>query len=71
MGIASKKQLAGPISFDPSVLERDALIREDNDGVRIDDAAVRDYVDNHKTEIFQLQSTFFSELRDRLSGKTA
>lgn len=31
MGFASNK-IAGPLDIDPKVLERDALIREDNDG---------------------------------------
>jgi hypothetical protein len=32
-------KLAGPIEFDQAVFERDAMIREDNDGDRIDDSA--------------------------------
>jgi hypothetical protein len=66
MASVSKEKLAGPIEFDQSVIERDAVIREDNDGARIDDNAVREYVKRYRDKIFGLQTAFFSELRHRL-----
>ena len=67
MAYVSNAKLAGPIEFDQSVIERDAMIREDNDGERIDDNAVREYVNSNRDKIFGLQAMFFSELRNRLS----
>jgi hypothetical protein len=66
MGYASDTKFAGPLDIDPKVLERDALIREDNDGEVIDDFAVRDFAKNNKSEIFAQQSTFFADLKRKL-----
>jgi hypothetical protein len=60
-------KFAGPIEIDQAVLLRDSLIREDNDGKRIDDNRVREYVEKHKEKIFGSQSTFFAELREKES----
>lgn len=65
---ASNNNLAGPLVFEPSAIERDAAIREDNDGTRIDDGAVVEYVNQNKSKIFGLQSQFFAELRAKLSA---
>ena len=65
---ASNKNLAGPLVFEPSAIECDAATREDNDGTRIDDDAVVEYVNQNKGKIFGLQSQFFAELRAKLSG---
>jgi hypothetical protein len=70
MAYASNQKLAGPIEFDRSVIERDAMIREDNDGERIDDNTVREYVKANRDKIFGLQTTFFSELRSLLRKNT-
>jgi hypothetical protein len=59
----SNKNLAGPLVFEPSAIERDAAIREDNDGTRIDDDTVVEYVNQNKGKIFGLQSQFLAELR--------
>jgi hypothetical protein len=67
MGYVSDGKLAGAIVFDQSVIERDALIREDNDGEPIDDKAVCEYVEKNKSKIFNLQSSFFSELKARFN----
>jgi hypothetical protein len=64
----SNKNLAGPLVFEPSAIQRDAALREDNDGTRIDDGAVVEYVNQNKGKIFGLQSQFFAELRAKLSG---
>lgn len=56
---------AGPIRIDSTVLARDAQIREDNHADPIDDVHVREYVENNKQQIFNLQSTFFAELREK------
>jgi hypothetical protein len=56
-------KIAGPIQIEKSVLVRDSLIREDNDGPRIDDADVREYVNRNKEQIFAAQNVFFAELR--------
>jgi hypothetical protein len=61
----SGRKIAGPLEIDESVMQLDASIREDNDGERIDDAAVREYVANHQTEIFGSQTEFFAELRSK------
>jgi hypothetical protein len=66
MADVSNQKLAGPIEFDQSVIERDAMIRENNDGERIDDNKVREYVRSNLEKIFGMQATFFSELRSRL-----
>ena len=66
MGYASNTKIAGPLDIDPKVLERDALIREDNDGEVIDDLAVREFAKNNITELFAQQSAFFSDLRRKL-----
>jgi hypothetical protein len=65
----SNKNLAGPLVFEPSAIERDAAIREDNDGTRIDDDAVVEYVNQNKGKIFGLQSQFFAELRAKGTPK--
>ena len=65
MNTDPNKNLAGPLVFEQSVIERDAAIREDNDGERIDDKAVCEYVAQHKDQIFDLQATFFAELREK------
>lgn len=65
MSTDPNKNLAGPLVFEPSVIERDAAIREENDAPRIDDNAVREYVTNHQGEIFDRQAKFFAELRDK------
>jgi hypothetical protein len=65
MNIESNNKLAGPLVFEESVIRLDSKIREDNDGKRIVDAKVRDYVTSHKDEIFALQSAFFAELRSK------
>ena len=65
MNIYPNKNLAGPLVFEQSVIERDAAIREDNDGVRIDDHAVCEYVAEHQGEIFERQAKFFAELRNK------
>jgi hypothetical protein len=70
MAYDSDGKLAGPIVFDQSVIERDAMIREDNDGEPIDDNAVREYVKENRDKIFSLQNGFFSELRHRLGKNT-
>ena len=71
MAYDSNQKLAGPIEFDPAIIERDAMIREDNDADRIDDGAVREYVNKNRDRIFGLQANFFSELRRRLSKNSA
>jgi hypothetical protein len=65
MNTDPNKNLAGPLVFEQSVIERDAAIREENDGPRIDDNAVCEYVTHHQNAIFELQSEFFAELRDK------
>jgi len=64
----SNKNLAGPLVFEPSAIERDSAIREDNDGTRIDDDAVVEYVNQNKGKIFGLQSRFLAELRAKSGG---
>jgi hypothetical protein len=65
MNTDPNKNLAGPLVFEQSVIERDAAIREENDGERIDDNAVCEYVAKNQGEIFDLQSKFFTELRSK------
>lgn len=65
MNTDPNKNLAGPLVFDASVIERDAAIREDNHGERIDDHAVCEYVASHQDEIFNRQTKFFAELRNK------
>jgi hypothetical protein len=62
----SNENLAGPLEIDLAAIERDAMIRENNDGKPIDDAAVREYVAQNKNKIFGMQTAFFSELRRKL-----
>jgi len=64
---ADEFKFAGPIIIEPSVRSRDASIREDNDGERIDDSLVRGYVAQHREEIFKIQGSFFAELREKES----
>jgi hypothetical protein len=71
MSTDPNKNLAGPLVFEQSVIERDAAIREDNDGTRIDDKAVCEYVEKNKDEILGLQSAFFAELRTKLNKTKA
>jgi hypothetical protein len=71
MGYASDTKIAGPLDIDAKVIERDALIREDNDGEVIDDFAVRSFVKNNKAEIFAQQSGFFADLRRKLGDISA
>jgi hypothetical protein len=68
MDDTANKNLAGPLVFDPTVIERDFSIREDNDGVRIDEDAVYEYVLENRDKIFRLQAEFFAELRRRSAG---
>lgn len=70
MAYDSNEKLAGPIDIDPAAVERDAMIREDNDAARIDDSKVREYVKNNRDKIFGLQTSFFAELRRRLNKKS-
>ncbi len=63
MATAADGKLGGPFEIEESVLVRDAMIREDNDGDRIVDAAVIEYVKKNKKRIFALQTSFYDELK--------
>lgn len=62
---ASNKNLAGPLVFEPSVVELDASIRDDNDALRIDEKEVYEFVVANRDKIFGIQAEFFADLRKR------
>jgi len=65
VGTHSNNQLAGPLAFEQSMIDRDNRIREQNDDERIKESDVLEFVQRNKDGIFGQQSAFFAELKRR------